>query len=147
MSDNFPCQRHDEQIKTLFKRVDAIEKRDDIIHNLDKNMALQTQLMKSVVEHNVKQDKRADDHQEIISKININLTELNEGQRTTNEELKSLGTRMDTVETKVDANEEKHNIDTRDIEKKRYIEVLSKYVLSIGLFSLLILEVLKIVKG
>lgn len=140
MNSNFPCQRHDEQLKTLFKRVDSMNKLNDTIHNLDKNMVLQTQLMKHVVEHNAKQDQRMDEQQEIITKINSNLTELNEGQ-------KVLNKRVGKLEERVDGNDEKHNIDTRDIEKKRYIEVLSKYVLPIGLFSLLILEVLKIVKG
>ncbi len=132
-------ERHEEQIKTLFKKVESINKRvddmDDIkkmYYNLDKSMALQTQLMESVVEHNRKQDARMDERQEIDIKINENLTELAEGQRTLNK-------RVGKLEERVDENDCKHLIDLRDIKKKKYTDVLLKIVLPTG-GALLILE-------
>ncbi|NMA70017.1 MAG: hypothetical protein GX958_11465 [Desulfitobacterium sp.] len=104
-------ERHDEQIKTLFKRVDDMEDIKKFLYGLDKSYALQSQLMTNVVEHNQRQDERMDRQQEVIEKININLTELTEGQRKTNEELQSLGSRIDKVEDKVDTNNEKGKID------------------------------------
>lgn len=81
MLENLPCNVHTEQIKTLFKRVDEMSDLQDIIHSLDKNLAIQTEMLKNIVKHNEKQDKRMDEQQEVIIKINANLTELNEGQK------------------------------------------------------------------
>ena len=111
MDTKIALERHEEQIKTLFKRVDDMEDIKKFLYGLDKSYALQSQLMANVVEHNQRQDERMDRQQEIIEKININLTELTEGQRKTNEELQSLGSRIDKVEDKVDTNNEKGKID------------------------------------
>ena len=111
MDTKIALERHEEQIKTLFKRVDDMEDIKKFLYGLDKSYALQSQLMTNVVEHNQRQDERMDRQQEVIEKININLTELTEGQRKTNEELQSLGSRIDKVEDKVDTNNEKGKID------------------------------------
>ena len=111
MDTKIALERHEEQIKTLFKRVDDMEDIKKFLYGLDKSYALQSQLMANVVEHNQRQDERMDRQQEIIEKININLTELTEGQRKTNEELQSLGSRIDKVEDEVDTNNEKGKID------------------------------------
>ena len=123
-----PCEKHAEQIKTLFKRADDMESMRDLLYSLDKNSALQTQLLESVVEHNNKQDTRADkqdrmmeDQQQINVKINENLTELAEGQRTLNK-------RVGKLENRVDENDDKHNVDLRDIEKKKHIDIVFKYI-------------------
>ena len=139
MEGSLPCAKHEEQIKTLFKRVDGMENMRDLLYSLDKNSALQTQLLESVVEHNNKQDIRADkqdqvtaEQQQINMKINENLTELAEGQRTLNK-------RVGKLEERVDENDCKHLIDLRDIKKKKYTDILLKIVLPIG-GALLILE-------
>ena len=106
-----PCAKHEEQIKTLFKKVDDMEDVKKFLYGLDKSYALQSQLMANVVEHNQRQDERMDKQQEVIEKINVNLTELTQGQRKTNEELQSLGTRIDKVEDKVDTSDDKGKID------------------------------------
>ena len=125
-------ERHEEQIKTLFKRIDSMDSIKESYYNLDKNMALQTQLLESVVEHNKKQDARMDERQEIDIKINENLTELAEGQR-------NLNKRVGKLEERVDENDCKHLIDLRDIKKKKYTDILFKIVLPTG-GALLILE-------
>lgn len=140
MERSLPCERHEEQIKTLFKRVDSMENMRDLLYSLDKNSALQTQLLESVVEHNKKQDARMDEQQQINVKINENLTELAEGQRTLNK-------RVGKLEERVDSNEDKHNIDLRDIEKKKYTEVFFKYILPTGGGLIILLEIIKALKG
>lgn len=135
--------RHEEQIKTLFKRVDDMDSMKELIYSLDKNMALQTQLLQNVVEHNKKQDARADkqekmmcEQQKINVKINENLTELAEGQR-------ALNKRVGKLEERVEQNEEKHTIDIRDFEKKKYIDILYKIAVPFGIAAILILEIIK----
>lgn len=140
MERSLPCERHEEQIKTLFKRVDSMENMRDLLYSLDKNSALQTQLLESVVEHNKKQDARMDEQQQINVKINENLTELAEGQRTLNK-------RVGKLEERVDSNEDKHNIDLRDIEKKKYTEIFFKYILPTGGGLIILLELIKVLKG
>lgn len=128
MNQNLPCEKHEAQIKMLLKKVDDMDSIKEFIHNLDKNIALQTQLLQSVVEHNKKQDKRMDEQQEIIIKINSNLTKLYEGQKT-------LNNRVERLEVKVEKNEEKNNIDIRDVQRKQYIDFLYKYFFPIGFMA------------
>ena len=124
MGENMPCAKHEEQIKTLFKRVDDMEDVKKFLYGLDKSYALQSQLMANVVEHNQKQDERMDKQQEVIEKINVNLTELTQGQRKTNEELQSLGTRIDKVEDKVDTSDDKGKIDIVVVAKNFVLKLL-----------------------
>lgn len=134
--EKLPCDTHTEQIKTLFKRVDEMNDIQKTLYSLDKSYALQSQLLQNIVEHNKKQDERMDKQQEVIEKINVNLTELTEGQKRTNEELKSLGNRMDNVEDKVDTNEEKHKIDWRDMVKGFLIKVAIPTGILLGIIEL-----------
>src|SRR5690606_23253390 len=121
----------------------------DLLYSLDKNSALQTQLLESVVEHNKKQDARADKQEEMMMeqqkiniKINENLTELAEGQRTLNK-------RVGKLEERVDENENKHSLDLRDIDKEKNINILKKWGvpfsvgIAIGTFLLKVFEVFK----
>ncbi len=140
-------ERHEEQIKTLFKQNESINKRvddmDDIktmYYNLDKSMALQTQLLESVVDHNKKQDARMDERQEIDIKINENLTELAEGQR-------NLNKRVGKLEERVDENDCKHLIDLRDIKKKKYTDIIFKYIVPTGGTLLILQGLLELLKG
>ena len=142
-----PCEKHAEQIKTLFKRADDMESMRDLLYSLDKNSALQTQLLESVVEHNNKQDTRADkqdqmmeEQQQINIKINENLTELAEGQRTLNK-------RVGKLEDRVDENDDKHNVDLRDIEKKKYMDIVFKYMIPASGISIILLKLLEMWKG
>lgn len=149
MEGKLLCDKHEEQIKTLFKRVDNMENMRDLLYSLDKNSALQTQLLESVVEHNKKQDARADKQEEMMMeqqkiniKINENLTELAEGQRTLNK-------RVGKLEERVDENENKHSLDLRDIDKEKNINILKRWGvpfsvgIAIGTFLLKVFEVFK----
>ena len=131
------CDVHAEQIKTLFKKVDDMEDIKKFLYNLDKSYALQSQLMANVVEHNQRQDERMDRQQEVIEKININLTELTEGQRKTNEELRSLGSRIDKVEDKVDVNNEKGKIDIVVVAKNIILKFLFPAGVLYGIIELI----------
>lgn len=142
MGESLPCAKHEEQIKTLFKKVDDMEDVKKFLYGLDKSYALQSQLMANVVEHNQKQDERMDKQQEVIEKINVNLTELTQGQRKTNEELKSLGTRIDNVEDKVDTSDDKGKIDVVVVAKSFALKLLLPASAIYG-----IIELIKSLKG
>ncbi len=143
MGEKLPCDKHAEQIKTLFENTKDLRDIKEVIHSLDKNMALQTQLLQNVVEYDEKQDRRMDEQQKTIEKINDNLTELTEGQRRTNEELKSLGNRIDKVEHKVKNNEEKHSVDLRDVNKKKYIERIFTYAIPSSGITIVLLKIIE----
>lgn len=139
MSNQKPCDVHEERMKTLFKRGDSIEKRveklecdSDITYKLDKSIAIQSELVKQIKEHNVKQDKRMEkqdermeEQQKVIVKVNDNLTALTEGQN-------SLNKKVHKLEEKVDANEEVHKIDIRKIEKKKWTDIIIKVAIPIS---------------
>ena len=153
MENKLPRERHEEQIKTLFKKDESMEKRvekleneKDFIYSLDKNMAVQTEMLKSIVEHNNKQDlrmdkqdKRMDEQHQTIIKINENLTELTEGQRT-------LNNRVGKLENRVEENEDKHTIDTRIPDKKKYEDIIYKIIVPSSIGTILILNIIKLLK-
>ena len=138
--EKLPCDTHAEQIKTLFKQDEALEEKvkeadslNKAIHNLDKNMALQTQLLENVVEHNDKQDRRMNEQQKTIVKINENLTELTEGQRVLNK-------RVGKLEDQVEKGKNKGKVDIVDTFAK-YIP----YLILVGT-GYLILNITKFIK-
>ncbi len=146
MENKLPCDRHEEQIKTLFKKDESMEKRiekleDDreFMHSLDKTMTLQTKMLEDISAHNKKQDIKLDEMQQINLKINENLTELAEGERTLNK-------RVGKLEERVDENEEKHTIDIRPINKKKYEDVLYKIIIPGGIGIIFVLELIKYFK-
>lgn len=139
MDNKLYCDKHGEQIKTLFKRVDDVEDLRNVIHNLDKNMAVQTLILQEIKEHNDKQDKRLEEQHQTIVKINENLTELNEGQR-------NLNKRVGKLEKRVNENDEKNIIDLREINKKKYIDMLYKIVVPTGVGAVLFLEIMRYIK-
>jgi len=161
MEDKIVWEKHEEQIKTLFndnkdlkKRVESMNDITNVLHNLDKNYALQSQLMKQLIERNNKQDERMDkqdqrmdEYQEIIMKVNTNLTVLAEGQKSLNEGQKSLGNEVKSLKQRVDTNEEKHIIDLRDIEKHKYKEIFLKYIIPASGGVIVALKLLEIWKG
>ncbi len=145
--EKLPCDAHSEQIKTLFKQDEVLGEKvkeadnlKEVMYNLDKNMALQTQLLENVVEHNNRQDKRMDEQQRImdeqqktIVKINENLTELTEGQRTLNKRVGKLEGQAEKVKCK---------------GKVDIVDVFAKYIPYLVLVGMgyLILNIDKIIK-
>jgi predicted nuclease with TOPRIM domain len=130
MGENMPCAKHEAEIKTLFeknkdtnKRIDEMGDIRSILHSLDKNYALQSQLMENVVEHNKKQDIRMDEQHEINIKVNDNLTKLAGQYDTLNNKVDTIGDEQEKLTKKVEENEEKHKIDWRDLVKNFIIKV------------------------
>ena len=105
--EKLPCDIHGEQIKTLFKKIEKYENKEAFIYKLDKSMAIQTELLKQIDEHNKTQDERmkeqdkvTKEQHEVIVNINNNLTELNKGQKVLNERVGKLEDKVDNVESK-----------------------------------------------
>lgn len=150
MERSLPCEKHEEQIKTLFKRVDDMDNMRGLIHSIDKNMAVQTQMLKEMSEHNKRQDKRMDEQHEINIKMSDNLSQLAEQYNRLDDKVDSLENGQQKLAKKVEDNDEKHKIDKRDIEKSEDTRVLSwlyKWGTPIGLLGLLASQVYKIIKG
>ncbi len=140
MERGSPCDKHEEQIKTLFKQDEVLEEKvkeadnlKEVMYSLDKNMALQTQLLENVVAHNDRQDARMDEQQKTIVKINENLTELTEGQRVLNK-------RVGKLENQVEKGKNKGKVDIIDTFVK-YIP----YLILVGA-GYLILNITKFIK-
>lgn len=128
--ENLPCEVHEIQIKELIKRVDNMEDIKNFIHKLDKTMAVQTEMLKNMVAHNQKQDKRMDEQQEIIVKINANLTELNQGQKVLNQ-------RVGKLEDKVNKNEQQKQIDIIDLLKNFVLKYAIPFGIGWGIIELI----------
>lgn len=154
MEKKLPCDRHEEQIKSLNKRVDDMDDIRGVLHSLDKSYVLQSQILKEMSERNDRQDKRMDEqdirmgeYQDVMVKVSTNLTELAEGQRLLNKSHKELGNEVSELKVKVDESEEKSIIDLRDIEKMKYTDILFRYALPAGGAIIILLELLRIWKG
>ena len=152
-----PCERHEEQIKTLFKRVESMDNFANILYSLDKSYALQSQVLQQMSDRNDrqdermdKQDKRMEEYQKVIVSVNDNLTELTEGQRFLNDGQKNLDNQVKSLKQRVEQNEEKHLIDTRDIDKEKKINFLKKWGvpmsvgIAVGTFLLRLIEIFKV---
>lgn len=149
MEEKLPCDIHGEQIKTLFKRVDEMDDFRSIMHNLDKNMAVQTQMMQEIVGHNKRQDERMDKQDERMDKqdeksaeqhkvmvqMSANLTELNDGY-------KRLGTEMKEVKDAQSANEKKYIIHTGELVR----DFLVKIAIPLGIVGAIVAQVIKYTK-
>ena len=157
MEERLPCDTHREQIKTLYekdlttnKRIDGMGNLLEVVHNLDKNMALQTQMMLHMVERNDRQDKRMDDNDNIMVKVNENLTELAEGQKYLNLGNKQRDSEFIILKNKIDQNEDKHSIDVRDLDKERFKSILKKWgepMAVISALGILLMKFIEIIKG
>ncbi len=143
METKLPCDKHGEQIKTLFKQVEEFKSLQDIIYNLDKNTAVLAQTMKEITNHNIKQDKRIDEQHKTIIKINDNLTQLTESQRMLNEGQNELNSEIKILKKRVDENEDKHSIDLRDIEKRRYTDVFFRYIIPSSSITIVLIKLLE----
>ena len=141
------CNVHAEQIKTLFKRVDEMDTIQQTLHSLDKSYALQSQLLQNIVEHNKKQDERMNRQNEINIKQNETLSNINANLSNLNTRVEKLEQGQADLAKRVDENENKHNIDLRDIEKKKFTDMLIKYGLAINGGLVVLWEILKIIKG
>ena len=147
MERSLPCDKHEEQIKTLFekdkstnKRIDGMEVKVDDMTDMKIAITKISTSMDYLIEHNKKQDELNEKQNQTLDKINQNLNELNEGQRI-------LNSKVEKLEKRVDENENKHSIDLRDIEKKKYTEVFFKYILPTGGGLIILLEIIKALKG
>jgi len=150
MEGNLPCDRHEEQIKTLFekskdtnKRVDNVETKIDDMTDLKIAITKISTSMEYLIEHNEKQDTLNEKQNVTLENINVNLRELNEGQR-------NLNNKVDKLEKRVDDNESKHKLDIRDIDKEKKIGLLKKYgepAVIIAAIGTILLKVIEIFKG
>lgn len=154
MGENTPCAKHESEIKTLFKRVDDMDDIRGILHSLDKSYAVQSQVLQQMSERNDRQDKRMDEqdermgeYQDVMVKVSTNLTELAEGQRLLNQSHKDLGHEVKDLKQKVEESEEKNIIDVRDVNKAKYTDVLFKYAIPAGGATIVLLEIVKALKG
>lgn len=148
-----PCERHEEQLKNMAKEITRLETKilknssiKDYVDNLDKNLAVQTQMLTYIVEHNQKQDARMDkqeirmDKQDVIAseqhdvivKINHNLTELNNSQ-------KSLATKIKSIEDTQREAELKETIHTGEL----FRNFILKVALPVGIIGAMIVQVMK----
>ena len=151
MERKLPCDRHEEQIKSLIRRVEDMDDIRCVLHRLDKSNVLQSQILKEMSDRNDRQDKRMDmqdesmkEYQDVMVKVSANLTELAEVQRMLNQSHKNLGSEVQDLKMKVDDSENKNLIDLREINKKKYSDILLRYVLPAGGATIILLEILKV---
>lgn len=157
MEERLECDKHGEQIKTLFKQGEVLDKRMEklecdkvLMYSLDKNIALITQSISDINEYNKKQDMRMDEQHEINVKVSDNLTRLAEQYITLDNKVDMISNKTESLTKKVDENESKHNIDLRDINKDGKINLLKKYgepAVIIGAIVTILAKLIEVFKG
>ena len=145
--------KHEEQIKTLFKKVYNVENKIDDMTDMKLTMNTISLTMQNIQEHNERQDawnknmfesqsKLNERQNNTLDRINENLNKLNAGQT-------NLEGQVTELKQRVDENEVKHSVDLRDIEKMKNIDVLKKYGIPFGVgitIGTFLLEVIKVFK-
>ena len=157
MEERLECDKHGEQIKTLFKQSEVLDKRMEklecdkvLMYSLDKNIALITQSISDINEYNKKQDVRMDEQHVINIKVSENLTRLADQYIALDDKVDTISCETEKLAKKVDDNESKHKLDIRDIEKDRKANLLKKYgepAVIIGAIGAIIIKLLEIFKG
>ena len=125
----------DERFKTLEKRMDDLS-------TISTAVSVMSVSLKHIVEHNHKQDLLMKDQGDILSKINDNLSKLNQGQLL-------LDKKVESLEKRVDENENLNRIDLRKLRQDASMSALRKYGIPVGLgatAAAIILELLKLIK-
>ena len=139
MERGLPCEKHEEQIKTLFKRVDDMDTMKETLIEVKTLMGI-------MVEHSKKQDLINERQNETLNNINSNLSNLNN-------KVEKLEQGQESLQKRVDDNENKHLVDIRDISKEKEISKLKQWIIpasivgaiitTIGTIVIKIIEILK----
>ena len=162
MEEKLPCDIHGEQLRNLFekdiatnKKFDekdlATNKRVDRMDWMRDTLTKLTTLMEITIEDSRKRDedskKRDSDNKITNEKQNETLGNMNRSLIEINNSMNSMNTRIGALEEKVEEGEGKNLIDLRDISKKKYTDVLFRYILPTGGGVVILLEILKVWKG
>ena len=130
--------KHTEQIKTLFEKdKENVSEIKNINHKLDDLTDIKIAIeaisisMKHITQHNERQDKISEKQNETLARMNENLSELNEGQRTLNQ-------RVGQLETRVDENEDLHQLDRREIAQNFWLKNIDKILWTVSGGSVLV---------
>lgn len=145
METKLPCEKHEEQIITLFKydettnkRIDSVKIRLDDLTDLKIAITKISTTMDYLVEFNEQQKEINRKQNEVLDNINTNLINLNS-------RIEKLEEGQENLSKRVDESECKNKIDLRDIEKQKHTDVLLKYVLPSSGITILLLKLLEII--
>lgn len=103
LEEHLNCEKHESQIKTLFRKLDGMEWMQNTLTEI-------STLIKIMTEHNKKQDELNEKQNETLNNINLNLTELNTKTDT-------LNSRVGVLERKVEEDDEENFIRSSTIVK------------------------------
>lgn len=133
-------ERHDEKITTLFKRTDTMDWMRDTLTKL-------TTLMEITIEDNKKRDA---ENKVINERQNQTLDSINSNLSNLNGKVEKLEKGQESLTKRVDENESKHTIDTRNIDKEKKENLLKKWGVpfSVGIaIGTVLLQAIQILKG
>ncbi len=127
------CERNDQRIKSLEKRM---EKTENKVDDMGKQIPVLSTLMEQVVRTNEKQTESMDNMRFTLTKVNENLSNLNS-------EIKDTNNRVGKLEAQINSTEELYKIDTRKLQKKQYVSIFES-ITAVGALIGIGLIVLKV---
>ena len=144
METKLPCEKHEEQIITLFKydettnkRIDSVKIRLDDLTDLKIAITKISTTMDYLVEFNEQQKEINRKQNEVLDNINTNLINLNS-------RIEKLEEGQEYLSRKVKENECKNKIDLRDIAKKKHTDILIKYIIPSSSITIILIKLLEI---
>jgi septal ring factor EnvC (AmiA/AmiB activator) len=131
------CERNDQRIKSLEKRM---EKTENKVDDMGERVPVLSTLMEQVIKTNEKQTETMNAMKCTLIKVNENLSNLNT-------EIKDTNNRVGKLEEQINNNEELHKVDTRKLQKKQYTNIFATIIgvgtlTGIGLLALKIFGVI-----
>jgi predicted nucleic acid-binding Zn-ribbon protein len=127
------CERNDQRLKSLEKRM---EKTENKVDEMGERIPVLSTLMERMIISNEKQTEIIDDMKCTLIKVNENLSNLNT-------EIKDTNNRVGELEIKINKNEDLYKIDTRKLQKKQYINIFES-IIGVGTLTGIGLLLLKI---
>ena len=130
-----------EQLKALTQRVEDLQLTHQLIVSLDKNFAVQTQVLESIKKENERQNAQLTDYAAMLSKQHETLSTVINGQQTLQLKLETQEVKLAILEEELQSMKNKTSIDLHEVNKNTALGDLAsatkKTVIPAGLGVLL----------
>lgn len=108
------CGVHKEQINYLNEKVDNVVKRVENMEWLKESVIKSNVILEMMIEDKRKTERLIENQTEVLHQLSTAMTHVNDNLSVLNGELKDVKSQVNALEDKVEENENKNKLDTRE---------------------------------